>query len=60
MCATAIQRAGIGRVVFALSSTQLQGLRPDGFSQGGEVIYEGPALYDDARTAIGDYYFRES
>ncbi len=60
MCVTAIQRAGIGRVVFALSSSQLQSLRPDGFTQGGDVIYEGPALYDDARAAIGDYYFGES
>jgi tRNA(Arg) A34 adenosine deaminase TadA len=58
MCRGAISRSGLGRVVFALSGDQLDGLRPPG-QQGpdaAEVAYEGPALFDDARVPVDGYY----
>ena len=58
MCAGAIARSGLGRVVFALASGQLQGLKPAGSPAPGsaEVAYEGPALFDEARRPIDGYY----
>jgi tRNA(Arg) A34 adenosine deaminase TadA len=54
MCAGAIERAGLGRVVFALSSAQLDALKPHGgFTP---VPTEGPALLDEARAAVDGYY----
>lgn len=54
MCTGAIERSGLGRVVFALSSEQLDGLKPGGgFSH---VPHEGPALYDEARAPVEGYY----
>jgi tRNA(Arg) A34 adenosine deaminase TadA len=54
MCTGAIERSGLGRVVFALSSEQLDGLKPGGgFSH---VPHEGPALYDEARAPVDGYY----
>jgi tRNA(Arg) A34 adenosine deaminase TadA len=58
MCAGAIARSGLGRVVFALSGEQLQGLRPPGAlaPDAAEVRYEGPALDDEAIVPIEGYY----
>ncbi len=57
MCAGAIARSGLGRVVFALSSEQLHALAPTGFPRpaAGDVEYEGPTLFDEARTPIDGY-----
>jgi tRNA(Arg) A34 adenosine deaminase TadA len=54
MCTGAIDRSGLGRVVFALSSNQLDELKPAGRSP--SVRREGPALVDEARAAVADYY----
>jgi tRNA(Arg) A34 adenosine deaminase TadA len=59
MCAGAISRSGLGRVVFALSAEQLYGLRPAGAvspDEAAEVEYAGPALFDEARAPIDGYY----
>jgi tRNA(Arg) A34 adenosine deaminase TadA len=58
MCAGAISRSGLGRVVFALSGAQLDGLRPAGVEapDAAEVAYEGPALFEEARLPIDGYY----
>ena len=58
MCANAIARAAIGRVVFALSTQQLDELKPAGYRNPDAAVatYVGPALLDEARAAIGDYY----
>ena len=58
MCTGAIARAGIGRVVFALSDEQWQAATRGG---GGSpvahpVAYEGPALFEEARAAVDGYY----
>lgn len=54
MCAGALARSGIGQVVFALSSDQLNGLKTSGaFPQ---VPTDGPHLYDEARTPVEGYY----
>jgi tRNA(Arg) A34 adenosine deaminase TadA len=55
MCAVAIERSGIGRVVFALSSDQLAALKPSGAGLP-PVRLEGPALYDEARVPVEGYY----
>lgn len=54
MCSGALARSGLGRVVFALSGEQLDGLK----STGGfpAVPLEGPALYDEARVPVDGYY----
>jgi tRNA(Arg) A34 adenosine deaminase TadA len=54
MCAGAIERSGLGRVVFALSNDQLTALKsghgwPD-------VPQEGPALHEEARVPVEGYY----
>lgn len=54
MCAGAIDRSGIGRVVFALSSEQLAGLRRSG--DFASVPQDGPYLYEVARVPIDGYY----
>ena len=58
MCAGAIARSGLGRVVFALSGEQLQQLKPAGAASpdAAEIAYEGPALFAEARTPIEGYY----
>ncbi|GLW10865.1 tRNA-specific adenosine deaminase [Microtetraspora sp. NBRC 13810] len=54
MCAGAIERSGLGRVVFALSNEQLGALKPppgpSSFRQ------EGPALFEEAAAAVAGYY----
>ena len=58
MCAGAIARSGLGRVVFALSGEQLQQLKPPGAASpdAAEIAYEGPALFAEARSPIDGYY----
>ncbi|WP_370942688.1 nucleoside deaminase [Amycolatopsis sp. cg5] len=54
MCTGAIERSGLGRVVFALSNEQLMDLKPGGgFAP---VPHEGPALFDEARLPVDGYY----
>ncbi|WP_231605711.1 nucleoside deaminase [Micromonospora sp. HK10] len=50
MCASAIERAGLGRVVYALSSDQLAELRP--MPPYAPVAYAGPALLAEARLPL--------
>jgi tRNA(Arg) A34 adenosine deaminase TadA len=54
MCSAAIDRAGLGLVVFALSNDQLSGLRPAGGFP--PVPQEGPALFDEVRAVVEGYY----
>lgn len=54
MCTGAIDRSGIGRVVYALSTDQLAGLKPSGGPP--KVPQDGPALFDEARAAVDGYY----
>jgi tRNA(Arg) A34 adenosine deaminase TadA len=58
MCAGAIARSGLGRVVFALSGEQLQELKPPGAvsPDAAQVAYEGPALFAEAPVPIDAYY----
>lgn len=55
MCATAIGRSGLGRVVYALSAEQLEEVKPP-TPPLPPVRYEGPALFDEARQPIDNYY----
>ncbi|TYC19592.1 nucleoside deaminase [Micromonospora sp. MP36] len=50
MCATAIERSGLGRVVYALSTEQLAQLRPG--PPPTPVAYAGPALPEEARVPV--------
>ncbi|WP_067482478.1 nucleoside deaminase [Actinomadura hibisca] len=54
MCAGAIARSGLGRVVYALSADQHDELHPGGGFPG--VPQEGPALYEEARVPVDGYY----
>jgi tRNA(Arg) A34 adenosine deaminase TadA len=54
MCTGAIDRSGLGRVVFALSNEQLEDLKPSGGFP--RVRQDGPALFDEARAAVEGYY----
>ncbi|MEA5358171.1 nucleoside deaminase [Amycolatopsis sp., V23-08] len=54
MCAGAIERSGLGRVVYALSTEQFLTLRPP-VTWGGHKL-EGPALFDEARVPVEGYY----
>ncbi len=54
MCTGAIERSGLGRVVYALSGDQINALKPGGgFTP---VPMEGPALYDEATVPLDGYY----
>ncbi|MGW6573563.1 nucleoside deaminase [Streptomyces sp. NPDC054945] len=55
MCAGGIVRSGLGRVVYALSTEQLVELNPESGTWP-TVTQDGPALFDEARTPIDDYY----
>jgi tRNA(Arg) A34 adenosine deaminase TadA len=54
MCAGAIERSGLGRVVFALSTEQLNELKPGGGFP--PVPQEGPGQHEEARAAVEGYY----
>ena len=54
MCAGGIVRSGLGRVVYALSTEQLVRLNPQ--SRWPTVAQEGPALPEEARAPIEEYY----
>jgi tRNA(Arg) A34 adenosine deaminase TadA len=54
MCTGAIERSGLGRVVYALSTDQLMTLKPAGGFP--PVPHEGPALFDEARVPVHGYY----
>jgi tRNA(Arg) A34 adenosine deaminase TadA len=54
MCTGAIDRSGLGRVVFALSNEQFTELFPTaGFAP---VPQDGPALFEEARVPLDGYY----
>ena len=55
MCATAIARSGLGRVVYALSAEQFEQVKPPTPALP-PVRYEGPALFDEARRPIESYF----
>jgi tRNA(Arg) A34 adenosine deaminase TadA len=54
MCTAAIERSGLGRVVFALSNEQLANLKPG--AGWPHVPQEGPALFDEAHIPVDGYY----
>jgi len=54
MCDAVIQRAGLRRVVFALSNEQLLDIRPG--SGQPPVPQDGPALLDEVRAVVEGYY----
>ena len=58
MCANVIARAKIGRVVYALSSEQLQSLKSAGqrLPDSAIIDYHGPQLYEEARVPLEGYY----
>jgi len=54
MCGGAIARSGLGRVVYALSTEQLDAIKPGG---GWPVVpQDGPALHDEASAVVAGYY----
>ena len=54
MCSGGTVRSGLGRVVYALSAEQFARLNPD--SRWPAVAQDGPALFEDARIPIEEYY----
>ncbi|MFF2144153.1 nucleoside deaminase [Kitasatospora sp. NPDC058190] len=55
MCAGALVRSGLGRVVYALATEQLVELNPE--SGAWPVVpQDGPALFEEARGPIETYY----
>jgi tRNA(Arg) A34 adenosine deaminase TadA len=58
MCVGAIERSGLGRVVFALSTEQFYELEPAQtlVRDAMQVEYDGPALLEEARVPIDGYY----
>ena len=57
MCAYAIDRSGLGRVVYALASDQFLALAPQA-AVPASVVYDGPALHSEASDPIERYYPR--
>jgi tRNA(Arg) A34 adenosine deaminase TadA len=57
MCAGGIIRSGLGRVVYALSTERLIELNPESGTWP-TISLDGPALFDEARVPIDDYYRR--
>jgi tRNA(Arg) A34 adenosine deaminase TadA len=54
MCAGAISRSGLGRVVYSISGEQMGEIAPgDAFPEFPKV---GPALYTEGRAAVEGYY----
>jgi tRNA(Arg) A34 adenosine deaminase TadA len=58
MCSNALARSGIGRVCFALSTAQLESLKPPGHisPDAAPPTTAGPALYDDARAPVKKFF----
>jgi tRNA(Arg) A34 adenosine deaminase TadA len=57
MCTGAIERSGLGRVVFALSNEQLEALKaPTSRPVAVPVPHDGPALPDEAGVPVRGYY----
>ncbi|MGH3655213.1 MAG: nucleoside deaminase [Micromonosporaceae bacterium] len=57
MCGYAIERSGLGRVVYAVSSDQLRTeISPPIPATPPRVRYEGPALLSEARVALDGFY----
>ncbi|WP_377273822.1 nucleoside deaminase [Peterkaempfera sp. SMS 1(5)a] len=54
MCEAVIQRAGLRRVVFALSNEQLSAIRPG--SGQPPVPQDGPALFEEVRAVVEGYH----
>ena len=54
MCTGGIARSGLGRVVYALSTQQFALLSPQ--PDWPSVAQEGPALFEEARVPIEEYY----
>ncbi|QRP49027.1 nucleoside deaminase [Amycolatopsis sp. FDAARGOS 1241] len=54
MCTGAIERSGLGTVVYALSTEQLNGLKPPAAAAG--FTLQGPALFGEARLPVDGYY----
>ena len=54
MCATAVDRSGLGRVVFALSTEQFERLAKPTIPT--PVRYDGPALFEEARAPIDAFF----
>ncbi|MEV4622475.1 nucleoside deaminase [Asanoa sp. NPDC049573] len=54
MCAYAIERSGLGRVVFALSAEQFEALARTPTPN--KVRRDGPALFDEARAPIDAFF----
>ncbi|WP_282205763.1 nucleoside deaminase [Kitasatospora fiedleri] len=55
MCAGALVRSGLGRVVFALATEQLVALDPASGDRP-VLVQDGPALFDEARAPIESYH----
>jgi tRNA(Arg) A34 adenosine deaminase TadA len=55
MCTGAIERSGLGKVVYALSTEQLGTLKPAGAGPF-PVPLVGPALLDEASVPVRGYY----
>ena len=57
MCAEAISRSGIGRVVFALSNEQLEEVKPPGTpSPRHPWTADGPHLHPESAAPLDGYY----
>ncbi|MFI6501336.1 nucleoside deaminase [Nonomuraea typhae] len=54
MCTGAIERSGLGRVVYALSGAQLDDLKS--VTTAAKVTMTGPALHDEAKVPVEGYY----
>jgi tRNA(Arg) A34 adenosine deaminase TadA len=54
MCSGGIARSGLGRVVYALATEQFLRLNPG--SDWPVVPQEGPALFEEARVPIEEFY----
>ncbi|MFE0459615.1 nucleoside deaminase [Kitasatospora sp. NPDC058965] len=57
MCAGALVRSGLGRVVYALATAQLVELNPESGAWP-TLAEDGPALFEEARVPVEEYYRR--
>jgi tRNA(Arg) A34 adenosine deaminase TadA len=57
MCSYAIERSGLGRVVYALATDQFLALAPNA-AVPSTVVYDGPGLHTEAADPIERYYPR--